>query len=137
MQPYPAVLAISLTYEGMLGAITPAILGALFARVETSLDLRRAYKGITQSLVGNLLGLLGSTKAEGGAGRGARYCGIFREGSEWSCFDDACSGAIGTDWAAVASHCASARIQPAVLFYALPTAAAPAPAATAPPTLVA
>ena len=35
--------------------------------------------------------------------RGARYCGIFREGSEWSCFDDACSGAIGTDWAAVSS----------------------------------
>ena len=42
------------------------MLAALYARVgvEASLDLRRAYKGITHPLIANLVGLLCCTQGE-------------------------------------------------------------------------
>jgi len=140
MQPYPRVLAVSLTYDGMGAAASDgAVLAALFGRLELELDLQQTYKGIAHPMRASVVGLLGSAQVNP-AGP-PRYVGFFCEGArEWSCFDDASTTAIGPDWAAVAAHCAAAQIQPAVLLYALPLQfgpplhPAPTAASSAPPS---
>jgi len=135
MQPVPQVMSISFTYEGM-GATSFGgdILGALLPKAEMQLDLQQTYKGVSQPVVGSLIGMLVCAQ---GDGAGPRYSGFFYDApfdpseGHWSSFNaEAQSSVIGTDWSAVTTHCVQQQLQPAVLFYSvqLTSAAVPAPA---------
>ena len=137
MQPTPQVLAVSFTYDSMGGAAYEAnVLSALFARVETQFDLQQTYKGVSQPMMVQLVGMLCCAQGV----PTPRYSAFFFDATarQWCSLDDSSYSPIGPHWSAVAAHCPPLQIQPAVLFYqvqpsspahssGLDTAAAPAP----------
>ena len=113
MPPFPRVLAVSLTYDGMGGGgFDGALLAGVFAHLDAEIELQQAYKGIATSMPAVLVGMLGCSPVVHAHGAG-RYVGFFNEGGrEWCCFDDTVRAPHPSPHGTPASDAACAHASP-------------------------